>query len=263
MRGWMTVCLALAAMMLTACALPKAPDGAEAAADKAFTQLTAGDIAGLQKWGTPEMQGPVVAAQAERLRRLLPTTRSTSNRTIQWQLNVDFKGPEQLQIEREYEYPDHTVQWFARLSRNAKTEPWKLYGCNAQVATHEQLRVTAFTLQGRSLLHYAVLVGAILSPLICLVALVWVIRAPKFPWKWAFAILSVLAFARFSLNWTTGEGVFQPINVTLLGVGLLKQGGAFAPWVLSVAAPLGALVGFWRGWKARRDHHLAVKAAFR
>lgn len=262
MRGLKAVCVALATLILAGCALPKAPGDAEAAADKAFTQLSAGDIAGMQKWGTQEMQGPVVAGQAEQLRKLLPPTRPTSSKTVQWQLYMDSKGPEQAQIMREYEYPEHSLQWYVQLRRNAKTDPWMLYGCHLQVATHDELKATAFTLNDRSLLHYVVLAGAILSPLICLAGLIWVVRAPKFPWKWAFAILCLFGFGQFSLNWTTGQWGFQLINISLLGAGFLKSGGAFSSWVLSVAAPIGAMIGFWRGHTARRDHYRALKAPF-
>lgn len=255
-------CLALMALVLTGCALPKAPDGAEDVADRAYGQLRAGDVVGLQASGTAEMQGPVVAGQVAKLRALLPAGRPTAGRTVSWQANLLDSGSARAEVIREYDYPGRTVQWYVALQRDAKTSPWKVYGCHAQVATEEQLSAAGLTLQNRSPLHYAFLAAAVLAPLVCLFALYRVIRAPKFPWKWAFAVLCLLGFTRLSLNWQTGEAAFQPINVMLLAAGFIKMGGKFAPLIISVSPPIGALVGLWRAGKARRDQAEANRAAF-
>lgn len=262
MRFLAAGCLALLALVLAGCALPKAPDGAETVADTAYSQLRAGDVAALQASGTAEMQGPVVASQIAKLRALLPAGPPTASRTVSWDVNFAGNGAARAEVIREYDYPGRTVQWTAVLQRDTKSAPWKIYGCHAQVATDEQLSAAGLTLQNRSPLHYAVLSAAILAPLFCLVALFQVIRAPKFPWKWAFAVLCLVGFTRLSLNWQTGEAAFQPINVTLLAAGFIKIGGKFAPLIISVSPPIGAMIGLWRAGKARRDLAKANRAAF-
>ena len=47
----------------------------------------------------------------------------------------------------------------------------------------------------------------------------------------------------FRLNWTTGDFEFQLLNIRLLGAGFLRS-GTVAPWILSFAIPVGAIL-FW------------------
>lgn len=262
MRVLLAGCLVLVALLMAGCALPKAPDGADTVADKAYSELRTGDVVGLQASGTSEMQGPVVAEQIARLRALLPAGEPRASRTVSWQANFLDSGSARAEVIREYDYPGRTVQWQVALQRDTKTAPWKVYGCHAQVATDEQLAAAGFTLHNKTPLHYAVLLAAVLAPLTCLIALALVVQAPKFRWKWAFALLCLIGLTRFSLNWQTGEALFQPINVTLLATGVTKVGGKFAPWVLSVSPPIGALIGLWRARKARRDNAEAERATF-
>ncbi|HEX7028194.1 MAG TPA: hypothetical protein VF268_13210, partial [Gammaproteobacteria bacterium] len=45
------------------------------------------------------------------------------------------------------------------------------------------------------------------------------------------------------MNWTGGEYVFELLNVQLLGASAVTS-GPYASWVISVSAPLGAML-FW------------------
>ncbi|MDQ0466685.1 hypothetical protein QO010_004481 [Caulobacter ginsengisoli] len=262
MRGLAAACVALAMLALAGCAIPKAPADVEAAADLAIQQASSGDVAGLQKSGGPELQGPEVAAQLDRIRAEIPKTPYTKAETVQWRISVATGAPIQAEIARDYSYPGQVAHWEIVLSRDSDQKPWTLRGLHVQRISQAQVKAAGFSLANRTPLHYAVFFGMIASVLLCLFAFIRVITAPKFPWKWAFAILSLLAFTQFSLNWGTGEWGFQPINISLLGAAFLKGPSPLDPWVLSVGVPIGALIGLWRAGKARRDKAAATRAAF-
>ena len=263
MMSWLGLVMA---MVLTgACSIKEAPDtpkDAEAEAIKTFDQVRAGDIAGIKARGTAEVQGPEADAAIAKLTALIPKGAPTESRTLRWQVFMADAGNQRASIVREYTYPGHVVLADTALAKPNAKSPWKVQGFNVRVATNAELAANKFTLTGRSPLHYLVLAGAVLSPLICLFGLFTVLRAPKFKWKWAFAILSLLAFVKFTLNWSTGVFNVTPISFQLLGAGFFSGGSAFDAWMLSFSLPVGAFIGIWRARKARQAAGKAATTLF-
>ena len=60
----------------------------------------------------------------------------------------------------------------------------------------------------------------------------------------------MLGLGQLSLNWTTGDLDYRIARVQMLGSAYLKQ-GLYAPWILSVSVPLGAIVFLIRRNKLR------------
>jgi hypothetical protein len=98
-----------------------------------------------------------------------------------------------------------------------------------------------FPLEGKTATHYAVLAFAIAIPLLVIYALVLCIRMPIPKRKWLWVLFILVGVMQFTLNWTTGETTFTPVNIQLLGVGVVSP-GVGAPWLLSVSMPLGAIL---------------------
>lgn len=101
----------------------------------------------------------------------------------------------------------------------------------------------AFSLSGKGAGHYVMLWLAIAIPVFILCTLIVCIRTRMRRRKWLWIIFILLGFGKVGLNWTTGGIVFNPLSfhVQLLGAGLWKE-GAYAPWILSVSVPLGAIL---------------------
>jgi hypothetical protein len=252
MRVMTWVGLAMAVVLASACSVVKT-----------FDQVVAGDVAGLRARGTAELQGPEAEAAVKQLQALIPKAPPTSSRTLRWQVFTSFSGGgEQASIVREYTWPTHVALADTTLARPGAGQPWQVRGFNLRIATNAELEANRFTLTGRSPLHYLVLAGAVLSPLICLFGFITVLTAPKFKWKWAFAIFSLLAFVQFTLNWSTGAFNVQPISFQLLGAGFFSGGSAFDAWMLSFSLPIGAAVAIWRARKAREDARKAKVTLF-
>lgn len=110
--------------------------------------------------------------------------------------------------------------------------------------TEESLKAShELGMAGKSPRHYVMLIAAIVVPIFILVSLVSCIRTPIHKRKWLWIVFVSLGFVTNRIDWHTGEGVFQPISLQLLGVGL-SSAGPFAPWIVGVSFPLGAVV-FW------------------
>ena len=61
--------------------------------------------------------------------------------------------------------------------------------------------------------------------------------------KWIWIIISLIGFCGISLNWTTSDIDFKLLTIKLLGIGF-SRAGDFAPWILSISIPIGAII-YW------------------
>jgi hypothetical protein len=98
-----------------------------------------------------------------------------------------------------------------------------------------------FALVGKNAIHYIVLSLVVAVPLFIVYALVLCLKTPIARRKWLWMLFIALGFSRLSFNWTDGAYKIQPISFSLLGAGFLKA-GPYAPWIFTVAVPVGAIV---------------------
>ncbi|MCC5879701.1 MAG: hypothetical protein JJU03_07390 [Idiomarina sp.] len=149
----------------------------------------------------------------------------------QWQGNFTF----------EYEFESGWNLASVALERVA--ESYQVIGFHVYQTEGSQGAVNAFTLADKSPLHFLMLVMAIGVVLFVLVTFIIFIKTPMPRKKWLWGIFILLGFSALRLNWTSGELVFQLLNLTLFGAAIQSPGPA-APWILSVSFPLGAVL-FW------------------
>lgn len=117
--------------------------------------------------------------------------------------------------------------------------------------------INAFTLTGKSLLHYLFLAIVIFIPLFLIYTVVLIIRS-NVRRKWLWILFVFLGICQFSLNWTTGEFGFQPIYFHVPSVGLYRP-GLYAPWFLFASLPIGAII-FLIKRKKLESRHLAQQS---
>lgn len=117
-------------------------------------------------------------------------------------------------------------------------------GVHAEPTTDSQEHLNAFSLRGKSLGHYAMLVATVAVPLFILVVLVILARTKVTRRKWAWALGILCGFGVISFNWTTGQTSFNPLQFLLLGGAWFKA--PYGPVTLSVAAPVVAVVFLWK-----------------
>jgi hypothetical protein len=97
-----------------------------------------------------------------------------------------------------------------------------------------------FTFAGKSLPHYLVFTACIAVPVFILVTLMMCIRSP-IRRKWLWIVFILLGFIQFRFDWTSGQFQVQPISFALFGAGAFRL-SPYAPWILSFAIPIGAII---------------------
>lgn len=100
----------------------------------------------------------------------------------------------------------------------------------------------AFSVSGKPLLSYAILLVAIFVPAFMVISLICCFVTPIPRRKWLWCIFVFFSIGAVNLNWTSGEVDFQLLRIGLLGVGFERVNGG--PYLIHTAVPLGAIM-FW------------------
>jgi hypothetical protein len=140
-------------------------------------------------------------------------------------------------ITYEYQYPD---QWLlVNVAMKKQGGVSTLVGLNVKPLKDSLENINRFHLGGKSALQYAVLAFAVLAPLLSLYALILCVRTKMPRNKWLWIIFILFGLGGFSVNWTTGDWHFQPINFQLFSAGTFAP--PYGAWTITVALPLGAI----------------------
>jgi len=142
----------------------------------------------------------------------------------------------------DYEYVNDSNSIYFTFGINEKNGKLTITAFNAGMADDSLADSNAISLKDKGFLHYLFLFFAILTPIFIIVTLIFAIRTNLTKrWLWIIGIL--IGFAKFSLNWTTGQVGFSLIHFSLFGAGFSKSGD-YEPWILSFSIPVMAII-FW------------------
>lgn len=119
--------------------------------------------------------------------------------------------------------------------------------------------INAFTLSGKSFRYYIILLIAIGIPLFIIYAIVLCVRT-KMKRKWLWIIFMLFGFGRYSFNWTSGQMGFQPLAIQLIPTSVFKH-GLYAPWIIYISVPVGALLFILKRHKIRKTESVDVSRA--
>jgi len=210
----------------------------EVEAAKAYLALfPKGDFDAIEKTIDPSLKGPELRPKLQRVAATFPREAPSAIRLMGYQSNSTGNRT-LLNISLEYEYP---ASWLVASIVLEKTPAGTLVkGLQVEPVKESLARVNRFTFEGKGPAHYAVLAAAILIPLFVVFTLVLVIRTPMPKRKWLWIVFVLLGFVQLSFNWTTGELAFRTFAIELLGASFVKA-GPFAPIILTVSFPLGAV----------------------
>ena len=142
----------------------------------------------------------------------------------------------------EYEFPqkwmaaDITVQQIDGVSRITG-----FYVRNLKMSVEEYNR---FTLRGKNLEQYTVLLLSILSPLFCVYAFIVCLKTKIDKRKWLWLIFVFLGVGEFGVNWSTARSILTPFSVHLPSGG--AQAAQFSPWIVYASLPLGAILFLYK-----------------
>jgi len=193
-------------------------------------------------------------SQIEQLADLLPHEASTDIQTVGSHVTTGPQG-RSAALTFQYEFADAWYLVAVWLRRSAGE--LLVTGVNVQPLEVPLQEMNAFGIDRRGVLGYLFMFCMVVVPLFCIAAFVTCLRTPIPKRKWLWALFTLLGFGTVSMNWTTGEVGYSILSIQLLGAGFAKA-GLYAPWVVSFAAPLGAIV-----FLTRRSEWLAAVPAER
>ncbi|MBF5004880.1 hypothetical protein [Diaphorobacter caeni] len=242
-----TLLLLATAWLLSGCGDQKAafekmlPKEEVEIAQQVLTEARAGNAAAIKARMDLEFVGPSFDADMARMLTLFPAGEPSSIKPVGLFSNTINGNVTTYNITFEQRYPDSWL--LAAVQLRKKDGETRVIGMRVQPTNQSLEEQGRFTLEGKSAVHWAVLVLAVLIPLFILVTLVRCWRTPIARRKWLWMLFILLSVARFSFDWGTGAYHLQPLYAGLLGMGVLKS-GPYASWIFTLAFPLGAVV-FW------------------
>ena len=188
----------------------------------------------------PELAAQVTDQKLEDIAAYFPTGKvvstvligsQTNTHNAKWQGNFSF----------EYQFEGGWALANVVLKRTG--DKLAVVGFNVYRTEKSQREINAFSFQGKSFWHYAILVLAAGVPLFILATLIVCLRTPIPRKKWLWVLFVLVGVGNISLNWTTGAMDFKVLQLLLFGSGVVRP-SEYAPWVITVGLPIGAGV-FW------------------
>lgn len=196
---------------------------------------------------SPELQTAETRSQLELASAAFPLAEPQSTKL----LDVKMQRLEQqatYNFTFEYRYADTWVITNAAFRRN--TDGIRIIGISGHRLQVDPATLNRFEFAGKSPVHFLVLLLIVGIPVFILVTLVAAARARFGLGQWLWYPFIAVGFGTLQLNWSTGEWKVALLNLSLLGAGYAKIG--YGPWILSVGAPVGALLFWVRQAKRRR-----------
>lgn len=115
----------------------------------------------------------------------------------------------------------------------------KVYNFRLRPILRSLEEINAFTFSDKSFRHYIILLIAIGVPVFIIYTIVLCIRT-KMKRKWLWIIFMLFGFGKYSFNWTSGLMGYLPLSIQLIPTSAFK-GGPYAPWIIQISVPIGAL----------------------
>lgn len=236
----MRVLLAIIVLFLSACAMPQADPERVQQATSLYGWVRDGETETFARHSTPNLRGQLTPELMTQAQTYTSPGEPESSLVLSWRANSVVGGAASYEIVQQHAYPDRTVIVQVLMVRQDGGS-WLVDGfhVNAVSPAHAQA-AAGFSLEGKSPLHFAALIGVILAPLVCLVT------AGVAAWRrrWGWMIFSLFGFGQLVLNWNTGEWQFQALHFSVLSAGFFKGLGPLDPWTLMLSLPAPAVM-FW------------------
>ena len=214
------------------------PKDEEAIAKTLITKLSGRDYPAVEAQLDKSLQTSDLRVKLEEVANLIPTEVPKSSHTI-GAITNKVNDITNYSLTFEYEYSNGWLVTNVAMRRT--NGELTVTGIHVTPRKESLETENAFSLRGKSWLHYLVFGLAIGIPLLIVYVVVICARTKLARRKWLWLLFVAVGIFQFQLNWTTGAWNVQPLYFLLLGTGFSKAAPA-APLLLSVAFPLGAVL---------------------
>ena len=250
--------LYLAALsLLTACSYDEMIEKYEPKQESLFAKqilvdLKAKNIAEVKKHLSKDIPADNIDAQLNTVAEIFPAKEPVEIKTIGVSTNNNVSsGIWSADLTYQYRYDPGWLLATVSLERKGEGD-LVVSGVHVKRMERSLEEINAFTLQGKSVIHYIYLVLAIVIPLLVLYSLVLCFKTPMVKRKWLWVIFILLGFVTFKINWTTGATYFVPVSFQLFGASVFSA-SPYAPWVLGISIPVGAIVFLLKRWRMKPE----------
>jgi hypothetical protein len=117
----------------------------------------------------------------------------------------------------EYKYPDHWVLFRVTVSNQSGHDA--ITDLTVEPESLPLASVRRFTLRGKGLHYYVVLLLALLSVGLAICAFVLCIRTPIHRRKWLWVVITILGIGKLGIEWTSGELWYKILYISILPAG--------------------------------------------
>jgi hypothetical protein len=241
-------------VLVAACSISQArmdamvPDDEDAFARAHIQALPSGNTRMVEDALDPSLRRPEVMAELPKMVKVVAGRRIEAMKVIGYQ-GMNLNGTQRRSITYQLDLADGWA--VAHVASRTEDGRRIIDGISVTQIPEPLERTHAFRLGDKSATHYLFLGLVALIPLLMLYAVVLVFRVrPRRRWLWVLAC--IWGVGQWSLNWTTGDIWALPVNLQLLGAAAIRA-SMYAPWVLSLSFPIGAIYVIWRyhrgGWQ--------------
>lgn len=234
----------LLTLLLSACTVASWNERLSTPEERAFAEqnvraIQSGDMRWLAKVADPDTMGNFSAKQLAQIRALTPAGPAN---LITVTVSTLSSGS-QTATYKTFSYELGAGQRWAMLQiyLHPASGSIQLAGLHVFPLDRSPSEANALSFAGKGAIHYLWLALMVAAVATSLTAFVLILRTPGLKLKWLWAVGSLLAFANFQLNWTTGEWGIWPISFLLFGASGFRS-DPLLPWVMSFGIPIVAVL---------------------
>ncbi|MDM4766569.1 hypothetical protein [Pelomonas sp. SE-A7] len=233
----------LASLVMCACSQESIfesliPKQEAALAKELVAKIGSRDFSAVEEALNPDLRTPDLRAKLEQMAGMLPQGAPKSVLVIGSNTMTRAAGTT-YELTLEYEYPDAWV--IAAVTLERSDGKIVLQGITFTPRARSLAAENRFTFEGKGALHYIVFALAVVIPMLVVYALVLCVRTKMKQRKWLWILFIAIGLVQVHFNWTTASWNVQPVSFVLLGAGFAKS-GPVAPWIFTLAFPLGAIL---------------------
>jgi hypothetical protein len=184
----------------------------------------------------PSIKAPNLRATLEKMAQALPADAPSDRKLVGAHTNIN-NGQRSTDLVWQYRFGDRYVLASCTFARRANQVVVLGMQVNPIAASLESSQSLTFT--NKPARHYLFAAAAVLAVLLTLLALIACVLEKDLRKKWLWVIFILFGVTQTSLNWTTGAINFSVGSLLLFSCSWVA--GIYSPWIISVAAPVGAV----------------------